>query len=121
VVVWATVLGSTTGSVVSGAASDAGEAIGLPTKGGSYLLSGLMVLLIVARFPIEQRIRVQGVGDLAMIGSGAAAGVSAGVLYSMFGYNGVNVGNAMFGTLLVGATLWTFLVVRRQPVVPTAT
>jgi MFS family permease len=276
VIVWATVIGSTAGSVVSGAASDFGEALGLPAKGGSYLLSGLMFLLaaaivelklrpdplvvaggigrktatsaqqkpsareslgliwanpaarlamlamvvsqvtmvgvmsltplhmdeggqsqgviglmmafhiwgmylfspvvgsltdrygqypmlylsgglctwgavwaavtppegvlgvfmgnfliglgwsfgvvaasslIVAQFPIEQRLGVQGVGDLAMIGSGAIAGVSSGVLYSLFGYSGVNSGNAAFGALLIVATMATFLVVRRQPTV----
>lgn len=70
--------------------------------------------LIVAQFPIEQRVGVQGVGDLAMIGSGAVAGVSSGALYSLFGYDGVNFGNAGFGVLLVLATMGTFLLVRRQ-------
>jgi MFS family permease len=274
VIVWATVIGSTLGSVISGVASDAGEAIGLPSKGGSYLVSGLMFLLaaaivelklrpdpllvagglgrstdldavekpsareslsliwakpaarlavgamvvsqvtmvgvmsltplhmdegghsqgviglmmafhiwgmylfspvvgsltdrygqypmlylsgglctwgalwaaitppeglvgvfmgnfliglgwsfgvvaasslIVAQFPIEQRLGVQGVGDLAMIGSGAVAGISSGMLYALFGYGGVNFGNAAFGALLIVATMGTFLVVRRQP------
>jgi MFS family permease len=275
VIVWATVVGSTAGSVVSGAASDAGEWMGLPAKGGSYLLSGLMFLvaaaivefklrpdplavaggigrksaaaqskpnareslgliwsnpaarlavtamvvsqvtmvgvmsltplhmddggqsqgviglmmafhiwgmyllspvvgsltdrfgqypmlylsgglctwgavwaavtppegtlgvfmgnfliglgwsfgvvaassLLVAEFPIEQRLGVQGVGDLAMVGSGAVAGVSSGALYAIFGYGGVNSGNAVFGALLIAATMGTFLVVRRQPTV----
>jgi MFS family permease len=71
--------------------------------------------LLVAEFPIEQRLGVQGVGDLAMIGSGAVAGVSSGALYALFGYGGVNSGNAAFGALLILATMGTFLVVRRQP------
>jgi MFS family permease len=71
--------------------------------------------LIVEQFPIEQRVGVQGVGDLAMIGSGALAGVSSGALYAVFGYGGVNVGNALFGALLVLGTGWTYLVARRQP------
>ena len=50
-----------------------------------------------------------------MIGSGAFAGLSSGALYSVFGYGGVNVGNAVFGALLIVATMWTFLVARRQP------
>ena len=60
---------------------------------------------------------VQGVGDLAMIGSGAVAGISSGLLYAMFGYGGVNLGNAVFGALLIVATMGTFLVVRRQPAI----
>jgi MFS family permease len=76
--------------------------------------------LIVAQFPIEQRLGVQGVGDLAMIGSGAIAGVSSGMLYSLFGYGGVNVGNAVFGALLILGTVWTYVVVRRQPTVVAA-
>lgn len=76
--------------------------------------------LVVSQFPIEQRVGVQGVGDLAMIGSGAIAGVSSGLLYSIFGYGGVNLGNAVFGALLISATMWTFLVVRRQPPVVAA-
>jgi MFS family permease len=70
--------------------------------------------LIVSQFPIEQRLGVQGVGDLAMIGSGAVAGVSSGLLYSIFGYGGVNIGNAAFGAMLIGATMWTYMLVRRQ-------
>jgi MFS family permease len=71
--------------------------------------------LLVAEFPIEQRLGVQGVGDLAMVGSGAIAGVSSGALYSLFGYGGVNSGNAAFGALLILGTMGTFLLVRRQP------
>lgn len=73
--------------------------------------------LIVAQFPIEQRVGVQGVGDLAMIGSGAVAGVSSGLLYALFGYGGVNFGNAAFGAFLIVATMWTFLTARRRPTV----
>jgi MFS family permease len=72
--------------------------------------------LIVEQFPIEQRVSVQGVGDLAMIASGALAGVSSGALYELFGYGGVNAGNAVFGALLIVATAGTFLMLRRQPV-----
>ncbi len=77
--------------------------------------------LIVAQFPVEQRVGVQGVGDLAMIGSGAFAGLSSGALYSVFGYGGVNVGNAAFGALLIVATAVTYTMVRRQPPVPVPT
>jgi hypothetical protein len=71
--------------------------------------------LIVEQFPVEQRVGVQGVGDLAMIGSGALAGVSSGALYALFGYGGVNAGNAVFGALLILATAGTYMIVRRQP------
>jgi len=54
-IVWATTIGSTTGSVVSGTASDIGEKIGLPIKGGSYLLSGLMFLVAAAIVQIRLR------------------------------------------------------------------
>jgi MFS family permease len=77
--------------------------------------------LLVAEFPVEQRLGVQGVGDLAMIGSGAVAGVSSGALYSIFGYGGVNSGNAVFGALLIAATMGTFLLVRRQRTVISTT
>jgi MFS family permease len=76
--------------------------------------------LIVEQFPIEQRVGVQGVGDLAMIGSGAVAGVSSGALYALFGYGGVNAGNAVFGALLILATAGTYVIIRRQPM-PVAT
>jgi hypothetical protein len=49
-----------------------------------------------------------------MIGSGAVAGVSSGALYTIFGYDGVNFGNAAFGLLLLVATMGTFLLMRRQ-------
>ena len=55
------------------------------------------------------------------IGSGAVAGVSSGLLYSLFGYSGVNFGNAVFGALLIVGTMWTFLVVRRQAPVAVTT
>ncbi|MFN0026686.1 MAG: MFS transporter [Acidimicrobiales bacterium] len=69
--------------------------------------------LLVSEFPIEQRVGVQGVGDLAMIGSGAFAGVFSGLLYTLLGYGGVNAGNAGFGVLLVLGTAATYLIVRR--------
>ncbi len=69
--------------------------------------------LLVNEFPIEQRVGVQGVGDLAMIGSGAFAGIASGLLYTFLGYGGVNVGNAGFGALLIAGTALTFVVVRR--------
>jgi MFS family permease len=71
--------------------------------------------MLVEQFPIEQRVGVQGVGDLAMIGSGAVAGISSGALYALFGYGGVNAGNAAFGALLILATAGTYFTVRRQP------
>lgn len=70
--------------------------------------------LLVAEFPVEQRVGVQGVGDLAMISSGAIAGLSAGVLYIFLGYGGVNTGNALFGAALILATAATYLIVRRH-------
>jgi MFS family permease len=70
--------------------------------------------LLVAEFPIEQRVGVQGVGDMAMIGSGAVAGVSSGALFAVLGYAGVNSGNAAFGVALILGTLATYLLVRRQ-------
>ncbi|MFN0091645.1 MAG: MFS transporter [Acidimicrobiales bacterium] len=76
--------------------------------------------LIVSSFPIEKRVGVQGVGDMAMIGSGAIAGVSSGLLYSIFDYSGVNIGNAAFGVFLVVVTLVTYVQVRRSPTVSAA-
>ncbi len=70
--------------------------------------------LIVASFPIHQRVAVQGVGDFAMIGSGALAGLSSGALYSFFDYKGVNYGNAAFGVALVVLTAMTYLATRRE-------
>lgn len=70
--------------------------------------------LLVSTFPIEQRVGVQGVGDLAMIGSGAVAGVSSGALFTVLGYGGVNSGNAAFGAMLILGTFVTYLIVRRQ-------
>ncbi|MDH4144759.1 MAG: MFS transporter [Acidimicrobiia bacterium] len=70
--------------------------------------------LIVSEFPIHQRVGVQGVGDLAMIGSGAFAGVFSGVLYTGLGYSGVNTGNAAFGAMLILGTAVTYLLVKRQ-------
>jgi MFS family permease len=74
--------------------------------------------LLVAEFPIEQRLGVQGVGDLAMIGAGAVAGVASGVLFTILGYAGVNSGNAAFGVALILGTFVTYLVVRRQRPAP---
>jgi len=69
--------------------------------------------LLVSQFPLEQRVGVQGVGDLAMIGSGAFAGLSSGLLYTFLGYGGVNTGNAAFGLLLILGTAATYVVVRK--------
>ena len=74
--------------------------------------------LIVEQFPIEQRVGVQGVGDMAMIGAGAFAGVSSGALYSIFGYGGVNFGNAAFGILLIFATTATISATRTKNAIP---
>ncbi|MEZ5263222.1 MAG: MFS transporter [Acidimicrobiales bacterium] len=74
--------------------------------------------LLVNEFPLEQRVGVQGVGDLAMIGSGAFAGVGSGLLYTLLGYGGVNWGNAAFGGLLIGGTALTFVIVRRATAQP---
>ena len=77
--------------------------------------------LIVGQFPVEHRVSVQGVSDLAMVGSGALAGVSSGLLFELFGYGGVNTGNAVFGALLILATAATFFVVRRHQHAPMVT
>ena len=69
--------------------------------------------LLVTLYPIHQRVAVQGVGDFAMIGSGALAGLSSGALYATFEYRGVNYANALFGVALVVATFLTFTRVRR--------
>lgn len=67
VIIWATVIGSSAGSVVSGVASDAGEWLGLPPKGGSYLLSALMFLVAAAIVELELRpdplVVAGGLGD----------------------------------------------------------
>ena len=69
--------------------------------------------LMVALYPLHQRVAVQGVGDFAMLGSGAAAGLSSGALYSIFQYSGVNYANAAFGVALILATFFTYTGVRR--------
>ena len=69
--------------------------------------------LLVTLYPIHQRVAVQGVGDFAMIGSGALAGLTSGALYATFEYRGVNYANALFGVALVVATFLTFTGVRR--------
>ena len=69
--------------------------------------------LLVTLYPIHQRVAVQGVGDFAMIGSGALAGLTSGALYATFEYRGVNYANALFGLALVVATFLTFTGVRR--------
>jgi len=77
--------------------------------------------LIVGQFSIEHRVSVQGVSDLAMVGSGALAGVSSGLLFELFGYGGVNTGNAIFGAMLILATAGTFFAVRRRHSLPMVT
>ncbi len=64
--------------------------------------------LLVELFPIHQRVSVQGVGDFAMLGAGALAGLSSGALYETFQYRGVNYVNAMFGIALALATVVTY-------------
>ena len=70
--------------------------------------------LMVALYPIHQRVSVQGVGDFAMLASGAVAGLSSGALYSIFQYSGVNYANALFGVALILATFLTYTGVRRS-------
>ncbi len=82
--------------------------IGLGWCFGVIAASSLMVSL----YPIHQRVAVQGIGDFAMIGSGAIAGLSSGALYTVFEYRGVNYANAGFGVLLIVAVLVTMLVTR---------
>ena len=69
--------------------------------------------LMVALYPLHQRVAVQGVGDFAMLGSGAAAGLSSGALYTIFQYSGVNYANAAFGLALILATFFTYAGARR--------
>ncbi len=69
-IVWSTTIGSTTGSVVSGSASDIGENLGLPVKGGSYLLSCLMFLLAAAI--VETRLRPDPLALSGGLGSSGA-------------------------------------------------
>ncbi|MYA82376.1 MAG: MFS transporter [Acidimicrobiales bacterium] len=69
--------------------------------------------LMVALYPLHQRVAVQGVGDFAMLGSGAAAGLSSGALYTIFQYSGVNYANAAFGLALILATFFTYTGVQR--------
>ena len=69
--------------------------------------------LMVALYPLHQRVSVQGVGDFAMLASGAVAGLSSGALYSIFQYSGVNYANALFGVALILATFLTYTRARR--------
>lgn len=69
--------------------------------------------LLVQEFPIEKRVGVQGVGDTAMIAAGGIMGVSSGALYAVFGYGGVNFGNAVLGGLLILLTWMTLRFTRR--------
>ena len=55
IIIWATTLGSASGAVVSGVASDFGEKLGLPTRVGSYVLSGVMFLVAAAIVQIRLR------------------------------------------------------------------
>ena len=59
---------------------------------------------------------VQGVGDMAMIAAGGVAGVSSGMLYAVFGYGGVNFGNAVFGLMLIIGTALTWTMARQRSV-----
>ena len=70
--------------------------------------------LLVELYPIHQRVSVQGVGDFAMLASGAFAGLSSGALYETFQYRGVNYANALFGVALVVVTFITYTGVRRS-------
>ncbi|MGI9613536.1 MAG: MFS transporter [Acidimicrobiales bacterium] len=70
--------------------------------------------LIVSQFPIDQRVSVQGAGDLAMVGSGALTGLASGALYAFLGYGGVNAGNAVLGGMLIAGTALTYVMVRRD-------
>jgi len=70
--------------------------------------------LIVSLYPVHQRVAVQGVGDAAMISSGALAGLSSGLLYTVFDYRGVNYANAIFGLALIAATAVTAGQMRRR-------
>ena len=72
--------------------------------------------LMVQEFPIEKRVGVQGVGDMAMIAAGGVAGVSSGMLYAVFGYGGVNFGNAVFGLMLIIGTALTWIMARQRSV-----
>lgn len=69
--------------------------------------------LLVELYPLHQRVSVQGVGDFAMLGAGALAGLSSGALYETFQYRGVNYANALFGIALVAVTFFTYTGVRR--------
>ncbi|WP_420625558.1 MFS transporter [Candidatus Poriferisodalis sp.] len=69
--------------------------------------------LLVELYPLHQRVSVQGVGDFAMLGAGAMAGLSSGALYQTFQYRGVNFANALFGIALVVVTFLTYAGVRR--------
>ena len=82
--------------------------------GWSFGLIGGSSLLVDVT-PIDQRVAVQGLADLAMTGAGALGGLSSGVIVAMFGYHDLNMAGAVVAGLLVAAVVATRLTNRHVP------
>lgn len=67
--------------------------------------------LLTESTPLEARTDVQGVADLLMNVSAAAAGAVAGLVVDLVGFSALNV----FGALLVLGVLWAVAASRREP------
>jgi MFS family permease len=78
-------------------------AIGLAWCFGIIAASGLLT----DAFPVEQRVSVQGAGDLCMSAFGALGGIAAGAIVAVRSYQDLNLGAGVLGVALVVAVLAT--------------
>ncbi len=71
--------------------------------------------LLTGSFPIEQRVPVQGAADLIMVGSGASAGIGAGLAVEWSSFHSLSHWSGIAALAMVVAAGWALIVSVRQP------
>jgi MFS family permease len=71
--------------------------------------------LLTGSFPVTQRVAVQGAADLIMVGSGALAGVSAGLAVEWSSFHSFSHWSGVAALAMVVAAGWALVASMRQP------
>jgi MFS family permease len=71
--------------------------------------------LLTASVPLEKRVEVQGTADLLMVGAGASAGLTSGIVIEQFGYHDLSHNAGLIGVALSVLAVMSMLKRSKQP------